>query len=61
MNMSDEKTLTIENSTFNEWHGCLNAHAQKFGGHASDADAWTEEYDAGKTPEQAWFDEWGEK
>lgn len=45
--------------TFESWHERLCEVAKANGGSAADADAWREEYDAGKTPEQAWADEWG--
>lgn len=34
--------------------------AADHGGSAADADAWRDDYEAGKTPLEAWVDEWGE-
>jgi len=51
--------MTNEDISFDEWHAALEVFAKKNNGSAADADAWREDYDAGKTPEQAWVDEWG--
>jgi len=48
------------NSTFADWHAALCEHARKRGGSAADTDAWRDDFDAGKTPEEAWRDEWGD-
>lgn len=48
------------NSTFEEWHSFLCEHARIKGGSADDADAWLADYEDGKTPEEAWRDEWGD-
>lgn len=53
------KTLTNANSTFREWHSVLESVARSQGGSAADADAWFEDYENGKTPREAWEDEWG--
>lgn len=50
---------TKENSSFNEWHRELENVARSQNGSAADTDAWREDYEAGKTPRQAWIDEWG--
>ena len=50
---------TNNNSTFTEWHAELCSIARSQGGSAADADAWREDYEAGKTPHQSWEDEWG--
>ena len=52
--------MTNENSEFEEWHHFLCEYASSKGGSAEDADAWRQDYDDGKTPEEAWRDEWGE-
>jgi hypothetical protein len=51
--------LNNDNSTFEEWHKALCQVANVAGASAADADAWLSDYEAGKTPKQAWFDEWG--
>jgi hypothetical protein len=51
--------LNNDNSTFEEWHKALCQVANDAGASAADADAWLSDYEAGKTPKQAWFDEWG--
>lgn len=53
------RELTNENSAFSEWHRELERIARSQGGSAADADAWREDFDAGKTPRQSWEDEWG--
>lgn len=50
---------THHNASFDEWHDQLMCYAELRGGNASDADAWREDYDAGKTPIAAYCDEWG--
>lgn len=52
-------STTSANATFREWHDILCKIARSQGGSAADADAWREDYEAGKTPRQAWEDEWG--
>lgn len=52
--------MTKDEVSFAEWHKELCKVATRNGGSAADADAWREDYDAGKTPEQSWADEWGE-
>lgn len=51
----------MDNTTveFDEWHDRLCEIANKNGGSADDADAWRPDYEDGKTPEEAWADEWG--
>lgn len=56
---TNSQILTNANSTFVEWHNNLMHVALSQGGSAADADAWREDYDDGKTPRQAWEDEWG--
>lgn len=51
---------TKRNSTFKEWHEQLMDYADLRGGSAADADAWVDDYEAGKTPVDAYCDEWGE-
>ncbi len=48
------------NTNFEDWHRELCRIAREHGGSAADAEGWREVYEAGKTPEQAWADEWGE-
>lgn len=55
----DSVSTTSANATFREWHDVLCKIARAQGGSAADADAWFEDYEAGKTPRQAWEDEWG--
>ncbi|MNE11749.1 hypothetical protein D3C80_1045190 [compost metagenome] len=50
---------TKRNATFEEWHEQLCFYAYCRGESADDADAWSEEYEAGKTPVDAGDDEWG--
>ena len=47
--------------TFPEWHRELKRIAEAEGGSAADADAWYPEWELGKTPQQAWADEWGDE
>lgn len=47
--------------TFDEWHDQLMDYAELRGGSAADADAWRGDYDAGKSPVEAYYDEWGEE
>jgi len=51
---------TKADTSFVAWHNVLAGYAITQGGSANDMDAWEEEYQAGKTPKQAWNDEWGE-
>ncbi|AVJ79410.1 MULTISPECIES: hypothetical protein [Enterobacter cloacae complex] len=51
---------TNKTSTFEEWHEQLMDYADLRGGSAADAEAWRDDYDAGKTPVDAYCDEWGE-
>ena len=52
--------MTNENCDFEEWHAFLCSHAESKGGSAADADSWMQDYEDGKTPEEAWRDEWGD-
>ncbi|WP_199052400.1 MULTISPECIES: hypothetical protein [Aquitalea] len=52
--------MNKENSNFHDWYEALKSYARKKGGSAADVDAWREDYEAGKSVEQAWFDAWGE-
>ncbi|EIV0128681.1 hypothetical protein OIP01_003823 [Escherichia coli] len=38
----------------------LMDYAELRGGSAADAEAWRDDYEAGKTPVEAYCDEWGE-
>ena len=42
------------------WYIELEAFAEMHGESVADYDAWIIEYHAGKTPEEAFFDEWPE-
>lgn len=53
--------MTKETGSFAEWHKLLHQYAQSRGGSAADAEAWRDDYDEGKTPKQAYDDEWGEE
>ena len=46
---------------FIEWHRDLKAIAAANNGSADDADGWYEVWEQGKTPAEAWADEWGEQ
>lgn len=60
MSLKDEShNTTSANSTFREWHAILERVAHSQGGSAADQEAWFEDYENGKTPRQAWEDEWG--
>lgn len=50
---------TKRNTTFEEWHEQLCCYADLRGESAADADAWRDDYEAGKTPIDAGCDEWG--
>lgn len=56
---TNSTTLTKDCSNFAEWHQALEAVACSQHGSAADAVAWHEDYMSGKTPRQAWEDEWG--
>ena len=51
---------TKQTVTFEEWHELLMDYAELRGGNAADAEAWRGDYEAGKTPVEAYCDEWGE-
>ncbi|HCN6866661.1 TPA: hypothetical protein N6099_004998, partial [Escherichia coli] len=51
---------TKQTVTFEEWHELLMDYAELRGGNAADAEAWRADYEAGKTPVEAYCDEWGE-
>ena len=42
---------TKYNASFEEWHELLMDYAELRGGSAADAEAWRDDYEAGKTPE----------
>ncbi|EKH2170972.1 hypothetical protein O4L37_005541, partial [Escherichia coli] len=50
---------TKYNVSFEEWHELLMDYAELRGGSAADAEAWRDDYEAGKTPVEAYCDEWG--
>lgn len=52
---------TKKNSTFKEWHEQLSDYAELRSGCAADSEAWREDYEAGKTPVEAYCDEWGDE
>lgn len=52
--------ITKKFVSWEEWYAELRKVATQKGGSAADAEAWREDYDAGRTPEQAWFEAWGE-
>lgn len=58
--MAVDFSCTKRNATFEQWHEQLQDYAELRGGSASDADAWQEDYEAGKTPIDAYCDEWGD-
>ena len=51
--------LTNENSLWEDWYQQLIRYASFRNKSVADADAWKEDYDAGKTPRQSGCDEWG--
>ncbi|QTL38751.1 hypothetical protein HGO23_12770 [Xenorhabdus budapestensis] len=44
--------------SFDDWYQALVDIAFENNGHVADIDAWRPEYDAGKTPLDAWLGEW---
>ena len=50
---------TKYNVGFEEWHELLMDYAELRGGSA--AEAWRDDYEAGKTPVEAYCDEWGDE
>lgn len=42
------------------WHGRLSDIAKMHGENVSDEDAWREEFEAGKSPDQAFYEEYPE-
>ena len=58
--MSVDFSCTQRNASFEEWHEQLQDYAELRGGSAADADAWWDDYEAGKTPVEAYCDEWGD-
>lgn len=55
-----ENEMDKSDSSYRQWYAALCVVAEQKGGSAADEDAWLSDYDDGKTPEQAWADEWGE-
>lgn len=51
---------TKQTVTYEKWHKQLMDYAELRGGNAVDAEAWRNDYEAGKTPVEAYCDEWGE-
>lgn len=51
--------MNKDNCSFEDWHEYLCVYAIQQDGAITDADAWREDYEAGKTPEQAWHEVWG--
>ena len=51
---------TKYNASFEEWHELLMDYAELRGGSAADAEAWRDDYEAGKIPVEAYCDEWGD-
>lgn len=52
---------TKYNVSFEEWHELLMDYAELRGGSVADAEAWRDDYEAGKTPVEAYCDEWGDE
>ena len=52
---------TNRNSTFEDWHEQLSMYAEIRGIGVDDTEAWRECYDNGKTPVDAYCDEWGDE
>lgn len=61
LDVSKHGEVIMDNTTvsFEDWHDRLCEIANKNGGSADDADAWRPDYEDGKSPEEAWADEWG--
>lgn len=51
--------MTNQTADFSTWHRELHRLAISRGGSAADSEAWRDDYEQGKTPLQAWEDEWG--
>ena len=52
---------TKYNVSFEAWDELLMDYAELRGGSAADAEAWRDDYEAGKTPVEAYCDEWGDE
>lgn len=50
--------ITNRTVEFESWYTRIGVIASHFGGSAADTSAWREDYDAGLTPERAWYDAW---
>lgn len=46
--------------SFEEWYSVLQAMAEMAGESVADVEAWREDFEAGKGPEDAFFDEYPE-
>lgn len=57
--MSDFSS-TKNTATFEEWAEQLELVAELNGGFIDDREEWREDYDDGKTPTDAWFDQFPE-
>ncbi|EFI86162.1 hypothetical protein HMPREF9551_04903 [Escherichia coli MS 196-1] len=55
------RTFPKYNVSFEAWHELLMDYAELRGGSAADAEAWRDDYEAGKTPVEAYCDEWGDE
>ncbi|HCO3338223.1 TPA: hypothetical protein N7904_000029 [Escherichia coli] len=49
---------TKYNVSFEAWHELLMDYAELRGGSAADAEAWRDDYEAGKTPVEAYCDDY---
>ena len=49
------------NISFEERDELLMDYGELRGGSAADAEAWRDDYEAGKTPVEAYCDEWGDE
>ncbi|WP_164530196.1 hypothetical protein [Proteus terrae] len=51
--------MTNKNCSFEEWYDLLMDIASDYGCDSLDVNKWMGIYEAGKTPVDAWLDEWG--
>ena len=52
--------MTKQSMSFEEWYQLLQSLADAHGENVADVDAWKESYDAGESPEAAFFNEYPE-
>lgn len=57
--MQQEIDMTNKNCSFEEWYDLLMDIASDYGCDSLDINKWMGIYETGKTPVDAWLDEWG--